>query len=87
MSAELIAIVLAEAAPVGMHVTASLWTVRWLRALDRRSSDLLQRVARMKALIEGSGLFRPPEALQPAGNSSHGREGIRRYGAGQRGWT
>ena len=44
------------------------WIVSGLQALDRRSSALLQRVAGVEALIEGSGLFRLPGALQPVGN-------------------
>ena len=68
MSAELIGIIAVGAALVGVQVTVSLWIVSWLRALDRRISHVEQRMARLEGLIEGAGLFRPAEALEPAGD-------------------
>ena len=66
VSAELIGIIAVGAALVGVQVTVSLWIVSWLRALDGRVSHVEQRMARLEGLIEGAGLFRPAEALEPA---------------------
>lgn len=68
MSAELIGIIAVGAALVGVQVTVSLWIVSWLRALDSRVSHVEQRMARLEGLIEGVGLFRTAEALEPAGD-------------------
>ena len=66
MSAELIGIIAVGAALVGVQVTVSLWIVSWLRTLDGRVSHVEQRMARLEGLIEGAGLFRPAEALEPS---------------------
>ena len=47
-------------------MTVSLWIVGWLRAVDARVSHVEQRMARLEGLIEGAGLFRPAEVLEPA---------------------
>lgn len=68
MSAELVGIIAVGAALIGVQVTVSLWIVSWLRALHGRVSHVEQRMARLEGLIEGAGLFRPVEGLQPAGD-------------------
>ena len=66
MSAELIGILAVGAAPVGVQVTMSLWIVSWLWALDGRVSHVDHRMAGLEGLIEGVGLFRPAETLEPS---------------------
>ena len=66
VSAELIGIIAVGAALVGVQVTVSHWIVSWLQALDGRVSHVEQRMARLEGLMEGAGLFRPAEALEPA---------------------
>ena len=39
-----------------------------LRRLGERTGRVEQRKARLEGLIEGSGLFRPAEALAPVGD-------------------
>ena len=68
MSLELIGIIVVGTALVGVQVTVSLWIVSWLRALDGRVSHVEQRIARLEGLIEGAGLFRSTEALEPTGD-------------------
>lgn len=66
MSAELAGIIAVGAALVGVQVTVALWIVSWLRAIDARVSHVGQSMARLEGLIEGAGLFRPAEVLDPA---------------------
>ena len=47
-------------------MTVALWIVSWLRAIDARVSHVGQSMARLEGLIEGAGLFRPAEVLDPA---------------------
>lgn len=61
MSPELIGILGVGAALAGLIVTAVLWISGWLRDVDRR-------LARLEGLIEGSGLFRPREPSEAAGD-------------------
>ena len=61
MSPELIGIVAVGIALAGLILTASLWIGGWLRDVDRR-------LARLEGLIEGSGLFRPLNATDAAGD-------------------
>ena len=61
----MIGIIAVGAALVGVQVTVSLWIVGWLRAVDGRVSHVEQRMARLEGLIEGAGLFRRQEALEP----------------------
>ena len=68
VSAELTGFIAVGAALVGVQTTVSLWIVSWLRALDSRVSHVGQRMARLEGLIEGAGLFRTAEALEPAGD-------------------
>ena len=75
MSAELIGIIAAEAALVGVQVTVSLWIVSWLRSLDGCVGHVEQRMARLVGLIEGAGLFRG-ETSEVTGRSSSGRTGL-----------
>ena len=68
MSAELIGILAVGAAVVAVNVTAALWLGGWLRTLDTRVGRVEQRVARLVGLIEGSGLFRPAQPAEGAGD-------------------
>ena len=72
MSAELIGILGVGAALLvglgGLILTIGGWLRGDLRALRPELHALCERVARLEGLIEGSGLFRPAEPTESAGD-------------------
>ncbi len=72
MSAELIGILGVGVALLvglgGLILTIGGWLRGDIRALRSETQALGERVARLEGLIEGSGLFRPAEASETAGD-------------------
>ena len=66
MSAELIAILAVGGALGGVLLTSLRGISDRLGRVEERLGRVEQRVARLEGLIDGAGLFRPAEALEPA---------------------
>ena len=65
MSAELIAILAMGVALGGGLLTSLRGISDRLGKVEERLGGVERRVARLQGLIEGTGLFRPAEALEP----------------------
>ena len=68
MSAELIGILSVGAALGGLVLVLQARTDKRLDVLKSELRRIGERVARLEGLIEGSGLFRPPETSEAAGD-------------------
>lgn len=68
MSAELIGILSVGAALGGLVLVLQARTDKRLDVLESELRRLGERVARLEGLIEGAGLFRPPETSVAVGD-------------------
>ena len=66
MSAELIAILAVGVALGGVLLTSLRTISDRLGRVEERLGGVEQRVARLEGLIEGTGLFRATEAVEPS---------------------
>ena len=67
MTAELIGLLSVGAALGGLMLVLQARTDKRLDVLESELRRLRERVARLEGLIEGPGLFQPPETSQAAG--------------------